>query len=132
MFLYIGFLISGILLFTFSIYRLRKKINFVQHCEHAVGKVVRVEQFDDGDGLLYRAVFTFTTRKGQEVEFRHGTSNSSPNIWPVGATQKFIYDPAHPSSARFLNYDIFKFAMLLLGISITFIVIGAGYFAAGF
>lgn len=128
MLLYITFIIIGILLFISSIRRLQNKINFVRHAERAIGKVVRVEEVNDNDGVYYRPVFELTTRNSTIIEYRHSTSSSSEKAWSIGDTKTFIYDPAHPDQARFLSYQIFQFTVLLLGISISLLVIGSGYF----
>lgn len=128
MLLYIGFVVIGGLLFIFSIRRLRGKINFVQNAERATGRVVQLEEINDSGGLFYRPVFEFTTRNNTVIMYRHSTSFSNPKHWPIGTIQTFIYDAAEPTAARFLNYSLFKFSILLLAVSIALMVIGAGYF----
>jgi hypothetical protein len=128
MLLFIAFIIAGVLLFIFSVRQLRHKIKWVQHSERAVGKVIRTEEINDSDGTYYRPVFEYTTRSGKTIEYRHGTSSSNQNAWPLGYTQTFIYDPAQPTQARLLSYGVFQFTVLLVGIAVALLVIGCGYF----
>lgn len=128
MILYLIFLIAGILMFFFSLLRLRGIAAYVRQCERATGRVVRQEEIKDSDGLYYLPIFEFTTRNEETMEYRHGISSSSSRDWPVGATQTFLYYPEDPTSARFLGYGIFKPTIMLMGVALAFVAIGAGYF----
>lgn len=129
MLLYISFIITGLLLFTISLIRLSRKIDYVKSGHRAKGHVVRLEKTEDSEGLYYRPVYEFIAQDGVRMEYRQATASSSPDAWPLGSQRNFIYNPANPEmSARFLNYNLFYSSVLLLGISVALMVIGGGYF----
>lgn len=128
MLLHLIFLIIGLLLFIYSLTRLKREIAYLHKCRKVEGRVVRLNEIESDEGIYYQPVFEFSTEGNEVFTYRHSVSASNPGKWPLGKARMFSYHPDNPDSARILNYDIFKFTMVLMGCGLSLMLIGLGYF----
>jgi len=122
--LYKLLLLTGLILFSISIYHLKESIAFIDRGERALGTVTLLDEDDEGS---YTPVFTIKTNEGMEVFYRHPASTNPPS-WHVGDQATFIYDPINPRSAKLMGYFwLFNWAIVFMAMAVPLIIIGVGH-----
>lgn len=121
-------LAAGINILVVTLLHLKGLLAFVKFAERATGKVTELLEQEEEGQTYYLPVFEFTTQNKELMRYRHHVS-SSPSDWVIGEEAIFIFDSRDPESAKFFTYkSIFGWTVIFLGIALTAIVIGGGYF----
>lgn len=121
---YTIFFITGLILISFSLYKLKARIDFIKKSERATG-IVTSMTVDDG---AYYPVFTVNTKEDGAVVYHHH-SGSNPASWAVGDTAAFLYDPGHPSEVIRMTYqDLFGWSIVFMVVGLPLLIIGGGYY----
>ncbi|MGX5820184.1 hypothetical protein ACWKWU_18450 [Chitinophaga lutea] len=118
------FLLTGIVLLFVAGFLLKRTLDFIDGSQRAVGAVV---SYDEVDGA-YEPVFSVNTPDHGNVTYHHPAA-SKPAAWDIGEEAVFLYEPSDPSSLRMFGYFwLFNWSLVLTGIAVPLIVIGAGYY----
>lgn len=121
------YLLTGFILLTASLYKLKQSIDFVGRSERTIGIVTSLEDIDGA----YSPVFTVKTKEHGQIIYHHAAA-SHPATWDIGEEAVFLYDPANPHSATMMSYFwLFNWAILFLAVAIPLIIVGAGYYLLG-
>lgn len=122
--LYKLFLVTGIVLLFFSLYKWKQSVDFVRAGEKAIGTVSVLEEIDGS----YSPVFVIETHQRETVFYNHPVS-TSPASWEIGEQAVFLYDPLHPQSVKMMSYFwLFNWAIVFMVLAISFMIVGGGYF----
>ncbi|MBC9909728.1 DUF3592 domain-containing protein [Chitinophaga varians] len=118
------YLLTGLILFAFSLYKLKQSVDFIQGSERAVGTVTSLEESDGA----YSPVFSVKTKENDEIIYHH-PSASNPAGWAVGEEAIFLYDPKNPHSATMMSYFwLFSWAIVAMAAAIPLMIVGAAYY----
>ena len=121
------YLLTGFILLTASLYKLKQSIDFVGRSERTIGIVTSLEDIDGA----YSPVFTVKTKEHGQIIYHHASA-SHPATWDIGEEAVFLSDPANPHSATMMSYFwLFNWAILFLAVAIPLIIVGAGYYLLG-
>ncbi|WP_291911972.1 DUF3592 domain-containing protein [Chitinophaga sp. CB10] len=129
MILYAIFLLVGALLLVAGIKELQRKLNFARKAERAMGKVIKLDEHCDQEGVtVYYPKFEIPTTGHGIITYRSSTGYG-PEKYQVGQMVHFIFDPAKPETAQYLStWRIFGAPLCLLALAVDLLLIGAGYF----
>ncbi|WP_346317713.1 DUF3592 domain-containing protein [Chitinophaga sp. YIM B06452] len=118
------FLLTGVILFAISLYKLKQSVDFINRSERAIGTVTSLHEIDGA----YSPVFTVKTKDNAQVIYHHASA-TNPSSWDIGEEAMFLYDPGDPRSVAMMSYFwLFNWAILFMGIAIPLIILGAGYY----
>jgi len=117
-------LLTGFILLTVSLYKLKQSLDFIRRSEQAIGTVTSLEESDGA----YSPVFAVKTKESGEIIYHHAAA-SKPADWAVGEEAIFLYDPGNPDSARMKSYFwLFDWAIVLMALAIPLMIAGGGYY----
>ena len=116
-------LLTGFILLSLSVYKLKQSVDFINKSEQTTGTVTFLEESDGA----YSPVFAVKTKDNGEIIYHHPAA-TNPASWAVGEEATFLYDPEAPHSATMIGYFwLFSWAIVFMAIAIPLLIIGGGY-----
>ena len=121
-------LILGIILLIGAFVVFRQSMEFIQNGNRITATVIELEKITSRKRVTYKPILKFKTFTNQEIIYRHHTS-SSPASFDIGDEVPIVYETENPDNVKILTYfGSFLWAIVLMSISMTLIIIGGGYF----
>ncbi len=118
------FVVFGVVFAGIGVVLIVRERRFVAHAARSVGTVIELHKRMITAGsypeIVLCPVVRFQTAAGQEITFDNA-SGSLPARFRVGQSVTVYYDPQHPETAHVAS------GCLQYGISVIFIVLGAGF-----
>lgn len=126
------FLSIGALMLAGAFYLYQDKQAFLKRAETVQGTVIELISKRSDNSTTYAPVVTFTTKKGNKIEFTSSVSSNPPS-YSEGESVEVFYDPAEPKDASINGFASLWLGPLILGILGTvFFLIGFGIILFGF
>jgi hypothetical protein len=98
--------------------------NFLNQAETVNGTVTTFDVSDSDDSVTYCPVISFSTKKGQQVEY-HANVCASPRAFDVGQTVKVIYDPKDPKNVQMANVWLeYLTPLILTAVGLPLLLVG--------
>ncbi|GGH83112.1 hypothetical protein GCM10011379_58010 [Filimonas zeae] len=114
-----------------SVFSIKERLIFLKKSERATGIVIDIEVNDNEDSITYKPVFQYTAGNHQKYIYKHSGSSNSIR-WSIGEEATIAYNPNNPSNGMLLTYwGVFNYSVILMAIAVALIVIGGGYYLAG-
>lgn len=127
-YLYLSFLIIGLLLTAWAWQQYQKTRSLLQVGIITNAKVVSLIESYDDDGTTYTPVFEYFDKYQNRITFQSGVS-SRPATHDVGDIVEVVYDPANTQEAKVVGFwGLYRWTIILLCIASPLLIIGGGYY----